>query len=228
LEEGIDMLNVNSVYRLRGRVLIIAAGAAIAWAGSFDTARALQLCEQVADQTCREDVDAKLDAAIAALISGVPREADRRSAVAELRKAGTQFDLARLEILDADPSLTEEQVCSRAGNQDDRGLKQITRGVTAAEKIAASKFASTAAFNAARAALAALVQSVIDAVGDNADQVFALTGPLTELADAAKRLTAAQSNLDAGRLGKAADGGQRAYDVIRDQGNVATCLDNQE
>jgi hypothetical protein len=215
------------IVRFRGRVVAFTVASLMTSLGWIQYANALQLCEELIDETCREDVDAKVDAAVSALISGVPQEADRRSAVAELRKANIQFDLARLEVGSPDPSLTEDQVCSRAGNQDDRALKQITRGVVNAEKIAASKFASTAAFMAARAALGALAQSVIDAVGDNADEVLALTGPSSEITDASKRLFSAQSNLDAGKLGKSADGGQRAYDVIRDQGNVATCLDNQ-
>jgi hypothetical protein len=208
-------------------MIVFAAIAVVASSFLIDPAQGLQLCEEVSDETCREDVDAKIDAAVAALVSSVPVEGDRRSAVNELRKANMQFDLARLEVAAADPSLTEERICSRAGDQDDRALKQITKGVLNAEKIPASKFSSAAGLTAVRTALGALVQVEIDAVSDNADEVEVLTGPLSEIADARKRLFGAESALAQGKLSKAADGGQRAYDVIRDQGNVVTCLDNQ-
>lgn len=190
-------------------------------------AQALQLCEGVSDEVCREDVEASVEALIASLVANITVEKDRRSPVIELQQALRQFDIARLEIDDADQSLTDEQICSRAGKQDDRGLKKVSRGVKAAAKIASSKFTSEAAFTETRTKISDLVGTVIDAVTVNVDEVEAAVGEIADVLDARSRIDTANTNLDDGKLDKAADNAQRAYDAVRDEGNIAGCLDNQ-
>lgn len=214
----------SAIVRRLGSRMVVVSFLAL---GLATPAHALPLCEGVSGQVCREEVVASVSALITSLELDVKAEGDRRAAVKELEQAVREFALAGSEVEHPRTGLTEEQICTRAGKQDDRGLEQIAKGVKAAVKIASSRFTSQAAFAHTRAAIADLASTAIGAVTDNVGEVELAVGDMPEVADAHERLAKAESNLDAGKLDKAADEAQRAYDVVRDEANVAGCLDNQ-
>jgi hypothetical protein len=203
-------------------------------------AQALLLCQDQPTPpgvTCREDIESKIQDVLTSLITNVPNERDRRGAVADLTGALIAFAQARfLGASTPTADTSEEELCGYAGKQDDRGLKLVARAVTGIVKLRV-KFINAAAFDATRDEVEDLVSVAMDAVVTNIDEVDTLfpdPNPVDEadaIADAEKRLNQANINLLTGKLDKAADSVQRAYDVMRDNGNtggIVGCLHFQD
>jgi hypothetical protein len=193
-------------------------------------AQALLLCQDQPTPpgvTCREDIESKIQDVLTSLITNVPNERDRRGAVADLTGALIAFAQAR--FLGASTPLsppdkpTEEDLCSYAGKQDDRGLKAVEKAVKGILKLRMDQFI-TGTFVTTRNKVKDLISVALDAVDTNIDEVDILDGTTPKTAarivDAEKRLNRANADLLAGKLDKAANGVQSAYDVIRDRANI--------
>lgn len=193
-------------------------------------AMALPLCEH-SGFICRGDIESRIWDVLDSLTSGVPSERDRRNAAADLDDAVEAFTRASATGASLPVTVTEEKLCGYAGKEDDRGLKSIAQAVEQILKLREEQFTDDSAFDDTRNKVENLISVALDGVDTNIDQVDFLDGADTKTAarivDAEKRLSRANDNLLAGKFDKAADDVQSAYDVIRDKGNVATCLQFQ-
>ena len=188
-------------------------------------AGALPLCPEASGKPCRFDVRTGIENVIESIHSGAPTVDDQKSGVADFTTALGDFEAAINAI--GDPHRNPKDRCINASNNDELALTRASGAVSDTSSLPADQFSSSAAFNATHTALKALVQSMIDSVDNNLDEIEFIGKGFDpkHVAEARKRLDRARDAVAQGNLAGAADYVRAAYDVVDVDGNVAPdCL----
>ena len=90
-----------------------------------------------------------------------------------------------------DPSLSDDEKCSQASKEDERGLAEAARGVRDVSKLKLQQVTSELAFNTLRNYNTMLTSFMIEVVAFNIDEVEALGGNADRILEARSRITKA-------------------------------------
>ena len=186
------------------------------------TAQALPLCG-AGSGPCRDGL------AFGAFFGGLAVEGalvkarDGVGAIGHFTTAFESFIDATVKL--DDPSLSDDEKCSEASKEDERGLAETARGVRDVSKLKLQQFTSELAFNTLRNYSTMLTSFMIEVVAFNIDEVEALGGNPDRILEARSRVTKAGLAILKGDVAAAADYAQRAYDLISGDANTGPdCL----
>jgi hypothetical protein len=185
-------------------------------------AQALPLCGE-GFGPCRPGLQISMFSGALAVEGALARARDGAGAIGHFLAAFESFGDAasRLE----DPSLSDDDKCAGASEEDERGLAEAARAIRDASKLKPAQFTSDLAFNTLRNFNAMLAAFIVDVVAFNVDEVEALGGDPARVDEARSRITRAEQAIAKGDAAKAADDAQRAYDLISGDANSAPeCL----
>ena len=161
-------------------------------------ARALPLCEETSGVRCREDVEAAINIVIESLRDGAPDVNDSKSGISDFVNALQDFGDARAFIANIanenGMELTVTDRCKASSDEDKRALRKTALGVADTSKLPADRFSSPEASTATRTALTALVRSMVEAVGNNLDEIEMIGGFDPDHAAAARKTLANAGN----------------------------------
>lgn len=188
--------------------------------------RALPLCEETSGVRCREDVEAAINIVIESLRDGAPDVADSKSGISDFLNALQDFGDARAFIANIENEngmeLTVTDRCQASSDEDKRALRKTALGVADTSKLPADRFSSPEASTATRTALTALVRSMVEAVGNNLDEIEMIGGfDPDHVAAARKTLANAGNDLAQHNLARAANKAKSAYDTVDGDSNVS-------
>ena len=185
-------------------------------------AHALPLCG-TGFGPCRPGLEFGAFAGALAVEGALANPKDGAGAMGHFTAAFEAFEDANSKL--ADPSLSDDDKCTQASKEDERGLAEAFRGVRDSSKLKLEQFTSQNAFNTLRNFNRMLTSFIIEVVTFNIDEVEALGGDPGRTQEARSRVTNAGQAVLKGDVPKAADEAQRAYDLISGDANTAPqCL----
>src|SRR5262245_8030513 len=134
-------------------------------------AHALPLCG-TGFGPCRAGLEFGAFAGGLAVEGALAKPKDGAGAVGHFTAAFKAFEDANSKL--ADPSLSDDDKCAQASNEDERGLTEAFRGVRDSSKLKLGQFTSQNAFDTLRNFNRLLTSFIIEVVAFNIDEVEAL------------------------------------------------------
>src|SRR5215470_13966016 len=197
-------------------------GAGLAMLSFTMTAHALPLCGAGFGE-CRPGLEFAVFAGGLAVEGALAKAKDGAGAIGHFSASFDSFENAFSKL--ADESLSDDDKCAQASNEDERGFAEAARGIRDASKLKLEQFTSPVAFETLRNFNTMLTSFMIQVVARNIDEVEGMGGKAAKVQEARNRVAGAGQALLNGDLAKAADGAQRAYDLLSGEANTAPqCL----
>ena len=128
---------------------------------------------------CRPGLELGAFASALAVEGALANPKDGAGAIGHFTAAFESFEDASSKL--ADPSLSGDDKCAQASNEDERGLAEAFRGVRDSSKLKLEQFTSQNAFNTVRNFNRMRTSFIIEVVTFNIDEVEALGGDPTRI-----------------------------------------------